>query len=39
MRRLSKVNEVTPIVLLLLSNLSSYVTASNYKIDGGWTAW
>lgn len=39
MKRLSKKEEVAPAIMFLLSDASSYITGSNYKIDGGWTAW
>jgi len=37
--RMSERQEVAPAILLLLSEKSSYMTGSNIKIDGGWTAW
>ena len=33
--RLGRAEEVTPVVLLLLSPLSSYITGSSVDIDGG----
>jgi NAD(P)-dependent dehydrogenase (short-subunit alcohol dehydrogenase family) len=39
MRRLMTAEEVVGAVLFLASDASSYATASNVMIDGGWTAW
>jgi NAD(P)-dependent dehydrogenase (short-subunit alcohol dehydrogenase family) len=39
MRRLMTAEEVAGAVLFLASDASSYATASNVMIDGGWTAW
>lgn len=39
MRRLMTANEVVGAVLFLASDASTYATASNLMIDGGWTAW
>lgn len=39
MRRLMTAEEVVGAVLFLASDASSYATASNVTIDGGWTAW
>lgn len=39
MRRLMTVQEIVGAVLFLASEASSYATASNLMIDGGWTAW
>ena len=37
--RMMKVEELNGIVKYLISNCSSYTTASTIHIDGGWTAW
>ena len=34
-----KKNELNGIIEYLCSENSSYVTGSNFVIDGGWTAW
>jgi len=39
LNRMSETDEVSPTILFLLSDKSSYVTGANYKIDGGWTSW
>jgi NAD(P)-dependent dehydrogenase (short-subunit alcohol dehydrogenase family) len=39
MKRMMKVDEVVGAVLFLASGASSYATASNVLIEGGWTAW
>jgi len=39
LKRLSQTEEVSPTILFLLSEKSSYITGANYKIDGGWTSW
>jgi len=39
MKRMSEKGEVSPTVLFLLSDKSSYITGANIKVDGGWTAW
>jgi NAD(P)-dependent dehydrogenase (short-subunit alcohol dehydrogenase family) len=36
--RMSEKEEVAPTILSLLSDKSSYITRTNMKIDGGWTA-
>ena len=37
--RKSKLNEISPSIVYLASDESSYVTGQNFIIDGGWTAW
>ena len=39
MSRMMRAEEVTGAVIYLSSNASSYVTASNLLVEGGWTAW
>jgi|LSQX01.1.fsa_nt_gb NAD(P)-dependent dehydrogenase (short-subunit alcohol dehydrogenase family) len=39
MRRFASLNEIIGIVVYLASDLSSYVTGSDFVIDGGYTIW
>ena len=39
MSRMMNVEELNGIVEYLLSDNSSYVTGTELKIEGGWTAW
>jgi len=39
LKRMMKKNELNGIIEYLCSENSSYVTGSNFVIDGGWTAW
>ena len=39
MGRMMKAEELNGIVEYLLSDLSSYVTGTEFKIEGGWTSW
>ncbi len=39
LKRMMKKNELNAIIEYLCSENSSYVTGSNFVIDGGWTAW
>ena len=38
LRRMGLPNDITPSVIFLLSDESSYITGQNIIIDGGWTA-
>ena len=37
--RKAKLNEISPSIVYLASDESSYITGQNIIIDGGWTAW
>lgn len=39
MKRFASLNEIIGIVVYLASDLSSYVTGSDFIIDGGFTIW
>ena len=39
LKRLAKKNEYSEAILFLVSDASSYMTGSEFIIDGGWTAW
>ena len=39
MKRMMAVNELNEIIEYLISDKSSYTTGSEFRIDGGWTAW
>ena len=39
MGRVAEVEEIASVVLFLVSDRASYITATNVAVDGGWTAW
>ena len=39
MNRMAKPDDLSGIILYLMSDTSSYVTGQNFIIDGGFTAW
>lgn len=39
MQRMANEDEFNETILYLISDASRYVTASNFVVDGGWTAW
>ena len=36
MKRWGKTNEISNVIIFLLSNKSSYITGENINVDGGW---
>jgi len=39
MKRMMKTQELAGAVELLISDASTYITGTELKVDGGWTAW
>jgi len=39
MNRMARPDDLSGIILYLMSDTSSYVTGQNFIIDGGFTAW
>lgn len=37
--RMARPSEIGPLIELLISEKSSYITGSTFCVDGGWTAW